>query len=133
MTIIVFFCNSNTEETCFHLFFCSPFSIACWSSINIFWDTNLQPLDIVVSQARNTFGSAIFRELVITACWVIWTTRNGVIFDAKSFNLNSWRAAFKEELGLVCIKAKQKIRDPLVRWCENSLMFLSFFLALGAW
>ena len=128
MTIIVFFCNSNTEETCFHLFFCCPFSIACWSSINIFWDTNLQPLDIVVSQARNTFGSAIFRELVITACWVIWTTRNGVIFDAKSFNLNSWRAAFKEELGLVCIKAMQDMKVQLELWRENFSWNISFSL-----
>jgi hypothetical protein len=36
-------------------------------------------------------------------CWVIWTTRNEVIFYAKNCNLNSWKSAFKEELGLVCM------------------------------
>jgi len=111
-------CNTNSEETNFHLFFDCPFSIACWNSINISWDTNLDPLDMVC-QARNTFGSTAFRELVITAYWVIWTTRNGVIFYAKSYSLNQWKFAFKEEIGLVCIKAKKKIRDVLLSWCEN--------------
>jgi hypothetical protein len=31
----------------------------------------------------------------------------------------SWKAAFKEELGLICIKSKQRTRDALNRWCEN--------------
>jgi hypothetical protein len=73
----------------------------------------------MICQARISFGSKIFRELVITACWVIWTTRNGVIFDAKAHNLNQWRRDFNEELGLVCIKAKKSISDALSRWCEN--------------
>jgi len=110
-------CNTNTEETCFHLFSTCPFSAACWNSINISWNTNLEPLDMVY-QARISFGSKIFRELVITACWVIWTTRNGVIFDGKAHSLNQWKRAFKDELGLVRIKSKKKIRDVLIRWCE---------------
>jgi hypothetical protein len=72
----------------------------------------------MVCQARISFGSKIFRELVITACWVTWTTRNGVIFDGKAHILNQWKRTFKDELGLVCIKAKKKIRDVLIRWCE---------------
>jgi hypothetical protein len=38
----------------------------------------LQPLDMVI-EARTAFGSSIFREIFIAACWIIWTTRNGVI------------------------------------------------------
>lgn len=111
-------CNSNSEGTCFHLFFSCPFSTACWNSVNITWNINLQPLDMIC-QARIDFNSCIFREIVITACWVIWTTRNGVIFDAKSHNLNHWKHDFKEELGLVCIKAKKKTAVALNSWCEN--------------
>jgi len=36
----------------------------------------------------------------------------------------------KEELGLVCIKAKKRIVEPLKMWCENRLwaIFLNFGL-----
>lgn len=111
------FCNSE-EETCFHLFFTCPFSVHCWNLININWDTSLNPLDMFCN-ARNTFNNPIFREIVITVCWIIWTTRNGVIFYAKSFNLNQWKRAFRDELGLVCIKAKKKIAVALSVWHEN--------------
>ena len=120
-----------TVKTSFCLFLECPFSSACGNSVSIPWNLNLQPLDMI--SARTTFGSPIFRDLIITTCWIIWKTRNDVSFDGEDYNLCRWKFNFKEELGLVCIKAKQKIRDPLVRWCENSLMFLSFFLALGAW
>jgi hypothetical protein len=37
---------------------------------------------------------------------VIWTTRNGVIFDNGQVNINLRKRHFKHELGLVCGKAK---------------------------
>jgi hypothetical protein len=70
-------------------------------------------------QARVDFGSSIFRELVITTCWIIWKCHNDIIFGRKGYNIISWKATFKEELGLVCIKSKQRIRDALTSWCEN--------------
>ena len=73
-------CNSEHEETCFHLFFECPFSHACWNTIPISWNLNLQPLDMVI-EARESFGNSIFREIFITACWIIWLTRNSIIFD----------------------------------------------------
>lgn len=60
-------CNSNSEETSFHLFFKCPFSLAYWNSIGIQWDLSLQPLDMII-QARLNFGSHIFREILISAC-----------------------------------------------------------------
>ena len=59
-------CNLDCEETCFHLFFECPFSRDCWSTIPINWNLNLNPLDMIL-QAREDFGDAIFREIVITA------------------------------------------------------------------
>jgi len=65
----------------------------------------------MIIEARTTFGSPLFREIFITACWVIWSTRNGVIIDSGQINLNVWKTQFREvglqELGLVCTKAKQ--------------------------
>jgi hypothetical protein len=63
-------CNANVEENSFHLFFQCPFSISCWNLLSISWNPNLDPLDTML-QARVDFGSSIFRELVITACWII--------------------------------------------------------------
>ena len=63
-------CPNGPEETCFHLFFECPFSADCWNSINIHWNFNLQPLDMII-QARTDFDSHISREISIFACWVI--------------------------------------------------------------
>jgi len=78
----------------------------------------VQPLDMVI-EARTTFGSPILRELVIIACWIVWKTRNGVIFGTKVCNLKNWKSRFKEELGFVCIKAKQNLKVTLDLWREN--------------
>lgn len=113
-------CPNGVEETCFHLFFECPFSLNCWNLININWNFNLQPLDMLI-QARTSFGSPIFREIFITACWIIWKERNGIIFDNKATSPRVWKIHLKEELGLVCIKAKKRIAEPLKIWCENRL------------
>ena len=111
-------CNLNCEETCFHLFFECPFSRDCWSTIPINWNLNVSALDMII-QARENFGNANFREIVITACWIIWTTRNGVIFDNGQININIWKRRFKEELGLVCTKAKPNRQTSLSLWRDS--------------
>jgi hypothetical protein len=97
--------NLGCEETSFHLFFECPFSRDWWATIPIDWNLNLTPLDMVL-QARADFKNAIFREIAITACWVIWNTRNYVVFDTGQINIHLWKRQFKEEFGLVCTKAK---------------------------
>jgi hypothetical protein len=72
----------------------------------------------MVITTREVFGSNIFREIIITACWAIWLIRNGVIFDNEQANLNSWRR-FKEELGFVCTKAKPTRQLLLNTWRDN--------------
>jgi hypothetical protein len=111
-------CNSGHEETSFHLFFECPFSQACWDTIPINWDLNAPPLDMLI-QAREAFGGIIFREIFITTCWVIWLTRNNVIFNNGQININSWKFRFKEELGLVCTKAKRTKQSLLNLWRDN--------------
>lgn len=83
-------CNNGTEETSFHLCFECPFSTACWNTIPIQWNLSLPHLDMVI-EARSNFGSNLFREICITACWVIWITRNAVIFDNGQISVNAWK------------------------------------------
>lgn len=113
-------CNGSCEETLEHLFFTCPFSQNCWHSLHIYWNTGLQPLDMVI-EARTNFGHPIFRELMITACWIIWKMRNSIIFDNGTCSLHLWKTMFKEELGLVCIKAKDVIKGPLNIWRDSFL------------
>ena len=111
---------NGSEETCFHLFFECPFSSDCWNSINIHWNFNLQPLDMII-QARLNFNSHFFWEFFITACWVLWKARNGIIFDNQTATLLEWSASLKEELDQICIKTNKSISDPLFVWKENHL------------
>jgi len=75
----------------------------------------------MIIEARTNFGSIIFREIVVTACWIIWKMRNNIIFDNASCNLSVWKSNFKEELGLVCIKAKPSRSLILKQWRESLL------------
>ena len=111
-------CSSGYEETCFHLFFECPFSKICWQSLSIDWNLQIPPLDMVI-EARNAFGSSVFIEIVITACWIIWTTRNRVIFYGESFTLDRWLINFRKGVSLVCIKAKASVKILLEFWLEN--------------
>jgi hypothetical protein len=93
---------SSCEETLLHLFFECPFSQDCWNSILISWNLNLPP-----------------SEIFITACWIIWTTRNKIIFDQGQVNLNGWKREFKEEFGLVCTKTKASRQPSLSSWRDS--------------
>ena len=108
-------CNLGCEETSFHLFFECPFSRDCCATIPVDGNLNLTPLDMVL-QARADFNNAIFREIAITACWVIWNTRNDVVFDNGQINIHLWKRQFKEEFGLVCTKAKAARQVKLSAW-----------------
>jgi hypothetical protein len=84
----------------------------------------------MIIEARTNFGSIIFREIVITASWIIWKVTNSITFDNASCNLSIWKSNFKEELGLVCTKAKPSRGNLLKQWREREresfMMFYSF-------
>lgn len=91
-------CDLGCEETCFHLFFECSFSKDCWATIPILWNLNLSPLDMIL-QARIDFDSVIFREIIITAYWVIWNTRNKIIFDNGKTIFKCGKDFSKKNLG----------------------------------
>ena len=118
-------CSLGCEETCFRLFFECPFSRDCWATIPINQNLNLSPLDMIL-QVRADFDNIIFREIVITTCQVILTTRNRIIFDNGQRNVNQWKRQFRDEFGLVCTKAKPARSIILSLWRELFVM-PSFF------
>jgi hypothetical protein len=62
---------------------------------------------------------------------MIWNAQNGIIFDNKACSLADWKAALKVELGLVCIKAKKSISEPLDLWRERTICNFFSSLSLG--
>jgi len=130
MTIVV---SSATQgvKTSFHLFFECSFSCDCWLTIPINWNLSLSPLDMIL-QARADFDNAEFREILITGCWVIYCTRNGVIFDNGRVDINEWKRHFKNELGLVCIKAKPARQASIGYWRDNYICNLRVFFCFWA-
>ncbi|KAF8697860.1 hypothetical protein HU200_035352 [Digitaria exilis] len=94
------FCVENTQETIMHLFFECRFRIF----LGIQWSLNLQKLDMVIS-AQQTFGSAIFREIIIVAAWFIWTHRNITTFARVSLSFAKWRHMFFIEMNVVTLRA----------------------------
>jgi len=126
----LFFC-----ETCYMQLWCwgdmyasifeCPFSITCWNFIGILWNPDPPCLDMVL-QATADFGRSFFMEILITACWTIWTSRNRLIFDAIPCSFVSWKENFENEIGLVCIKAKPSLAGALRLWLESALEVFAF-------
>jgi hypothetical protein len=90
-------CSQNTEETLYHLFFLCPFSIACWGPINIVWNTNLAPEDMI-KEAYLSSNKRFFREVMILACWCIWTHRSSIIFYHQTSSIIRWLQCFKDDV-----------------------------------
>ena len=70
-------------------------------------------------EARTTFGSPIFREIVISSCWIIWTTRNSMMFDNGSGNLRNCKTISKRSLVSFVSKPSKVWRGISV--CGNSV------------
>jgi len=76
----------------------------------------------MIIDARSNLGSLIFREIFITACWIIWTSRNAVIFYNAQVDINRWKRGFSEELGQVYTKAKPSRQALLTSWRESFII-----------
>lgn len=70
-------------------------------------------------EAITSFGNIIFKEFDITVCWVLWTARNRPILDHITCSMNNWKARFREEIGLICIKVKPNLAGSLNMFMEN--------------
>ena len=107
-----------------HLFFSMSFQLELLESYLYCRDLQLPPINMII-EARNAFGSHISKEIVITPCWIIWTTRNRAIFDNASFSLIRWVEDFKE-LGLRAVLRIVAREYPLAAFLFLFLGFESF-------
>lgn len=71
-----------------HLFLEYRFNNRCWRFLNITRGTQLSPNDMLL-EARQQFGSEIFRKVLITASWCISCHWNN-IFHEGAISLNRW-------------------------------------------
>jgi hypothetical protein len=62
MTIAAPLCDSNREETTFHLFFSCPFSAECWRQIGYTWNFNLD-FHVMMHDALQNSASSFFMEI----------------------------------------------------------------------
>jgi len=92
-------CNSNVEETAFHLFFSCTFSRACWQHLGIQWNFASDFFKMLI-QAKQQFPNPYFMEIFTIAAWQIWKQRNNFIFDRGRPSLDSWKFSFSEEARL---------------------------------
>ncbi|KAF8670387.1 hypothetical protein HU200_050690 [Digitaria exilis] len=73
----------------------------------------------MVITSRETFGSTIFREIVILATWSIWCHRNSIIFDNKNLSFMAWRASFVREMDLVTLRAKPVVKEQIISFLSS--------------
>jgi hypothetical protein len=91
----------------------------------------LPPLLDMIVQARSDFGSSIFRDISIVACWSIWCRCNAIIFDNGVLSLARWKSIFVYELSLILLRAKPRVKLELELFTRSwSLYFVAFLLRL---
>jgi hypothetical protein len=112
-------CNSNVEETAFHLFFSCTFSRACWQHLGIQWNFASDFFQMLI-QAKQQFSNPYFMEIFIIAAWQIWKQRNNFIFDRGRPSLDSWKSSFTEEARLQAHRFCEAKR-PAFLFCIDSL------------
>jgi hypothetical protein len=65
--------------------------------------------------AKQGFQGPNFFEVATCALWGIWKQRNGWIFEGKH-QLESWRAVFKKDIGLIVHRVKPANKEALFDW-----------------
>jgi hypothetical protein len=105
-------CNMGEEETLEHLFFRYPFSISCWSSLNITWSADPGRFDML-SQAKSNFQESLFFEIFTIGAWGIWKERNNLIFKGIAISRDSWKARVTSDLQLLRFKVNQNLENTI--------------------
>jgi hypothetical protein len=70
-------------------------------------------------KGRRLFNSRIFRKVIMVSGWTIRCHRNVIIFDGADISLSHWKEAFKDEFGLVIIRAKPSTSTLLNNWLSS--------------
>jgi len=95
-------CGLNIEEDLAHLLFHCPFSVTCWSTLQLV----LPNFGFIVECFKLQLGLPLFMEVIITMSWAIWMVQNDVIFKGIPQSVSHCKQIFKSEFALVKLRAK---------------------------
>ena len=107
-------CPTHTRKDRDNLFFSYNLSYKVWCYLQIDWSPGVDMRDVVLD-ARRSFTKPFFTEVVFTACWNIWITRNAKVFRNERPSFNRWRGAFVHDISLLAHRIKPRSRDELIR------------------
>lgn len=111
-------CSTSTEESLFHLLIACPFASHCWSWIGLQISQQMslfQNLESLKDQLHESF----FIEIIILMCWLIWQSRNGVIFNSDKPSPLHTKRTFKLEFALLILHAKRSYFPRIESWISN--------------
>ncbi|KAF8781291.1 hypothetical protein HU200_000583 [Digitaria exilis] len=72
-------------------------------------------------RARETFGSTVFRKIIIMAMWVLRTHRDNIIFYGGSLCFASCRHCFVEGIQAITVRVKLQIKGKNNVWLSSLL------------
>ena len=104
-------CGSSQEETCEHLFFTCHFAQLCWSALHMFWDLSLPVIGMIEEGRGNFSHRSCYMEVVILACWSMWTHRNNIVFDNGVASFPIWKQEFRTLFAMVVHRAKPSLKS----------------------
>jgi hypothetical protein len=110
-------CNQGVEETLEHLFLQCPFAQDCWGMLNL--QLSAGAVFENFRALKFQLNSKFFMEALILMCWVIWTARNELIFNANQFSLNDCRSFFFAETKLVGLRVKDGLSHEFDQWLDS--------------
>lgn len=131
--LMIVLCTQPTEETLEHLFLKCDFAQACWLSLNLSVDTEVEPF-VTLECFKQQLGVPFYMEIIILMSWSIWVARNDHTFQGILPSISNCWVFFKKEFALVIHRAKKKYfpfyrrmaRAPIVIFC---IFFVSFFVS----
>jgi hypothetical protein len=100
--------NLGVDEDIFHLLFHCPFSMACWSTLQL-TIPNSHDVGFIVESLKAQLYLPFHMENLITMCWSIWSMRNDLIFRNLHHLVNRCKQVFKKEFALILRASKGKI------------------------
>jgi hypothetical protein len=86
--------------------------------LQIDWIQN-DDLQVVISNARQSFGKPFFMEVLILACRGIWLFRNDKIFNQVRPTFTKWKHKFIHDMSLLHHRIKSKYKSQLLSWIES--------------
>jgi hypothetical protein len=110
-------CDSNHEETLFHLFWSCPFALRCWKYIcpqRIGGSSVLES----ISEIRDKLNLPFSMDIIILGAWSIWIVKNNKIFNDHNPRFNAWKAIFFQEMQMLSYRMKKKHAENFRIWLQ---------------